>query len=108
MQRHKGMPIVGLKQSGHGSKETRWERDLQPIFANGYVTISDDKTPGLDALRHALAIYPNLKPRGDAGADLLDALWIALYYPMIHSMDPYSAKPKRKEGTPWWEMLAQM
>ena len=92
MERHKGMPIIGLVQAGHGSKETRWERDLEPILANGYLTISDEKTPGLDALRSALGRYPSFRIRGDQGADLLDALWVACYYPMIHAMDPFAPK----------------
>jgi len=92
MERHKGMPIVGLKQSGHGPKETRWERDLEPILANGYLTISDEHSPGLDALRNALGRYPSFRVRADPGADLLDALWVAVYYPMIHSTDPFAAR----------------
>lgn len=108
MQRHKGIPVVELPVTGKGSKEQRWERDLEPIMANGYLTISEEKTPGLDALRYALARYPNFKARGDFGADLLDALWIACYYPMIHSMDPFAAKRKTEESYNPYYALAQM
>src|SRR3990167_3815031 len=103
LQRLFGLNVVGIPMQGHGSKDTRYQRDLQPLLASGAVTISDEKTPGLEQLRSALARYPNFRSRGDIGEDILDALWIALYYCLVADYDPFGGGPYNKErkANPW-------
>lgn len=104
---HKGIPVVELPMSGKGSKEQRWERWLQPALASGQLTISDAKTPGLNVLRSALSRYPNLKSRGDPGADALDSLVLAAWFAFIHGVNPFGGHREEPEPNPYYA-LAKM
>ena len=110
LQRMGNLPVIGQGVAGHGSKEMRWQRDLEPMFHNGFIQVSDEKTVFLEQVRSALRRYPNYKARGDEGEDILDAIWIAVYHCLLAQADAYSFIRKRRKarGPQWWETLAKM
>jgi len=91
---HQSMPIWGVTP-GSESKERRWEMNLEPMFAGERVVLLDKDHVGdqqqaifLAEVEKVLKRYPDIRKRGDKAADILDAIYYAIYHALISFADP--------------------
>jgi hypothetical protein len=97
------MPIWGVTP-GSESKERRWEMNLEPMFAGERVVLLDKEYVTdtgqaifLSDVERALKRYPDIRKRGDKAADILDAIYYAVYHALIAFADPVRQIKKRPE-----------
>jgi len=102
------MPIWGITP-GSESKERRWEMNLEPMFAHERVTLLDkeqitdtNQAIFLAEVERALTRYPDIRKRGDKAADILDAIYYAIYHALIAFADPVRhIQPTSKKKNPY-------
>ena len=102
------MPIWGVTP-GSESKERRWEMNLEPMFAGERVVVLDkdyvtDQRQAifLAEVEKALKRYPDIRKRGDKAADILDAIYYAIYHALLAFADPVRhIKKKKKPKNPF-------
>lgn len=88
------MSIWGITP-GSESKERRWEMNLEPMLAGERLVILDQQhvmdpqqVIFLAEVEKALKRYPDIRKRGDKAADILDAIYYAIYHALIAFADP--------------------
>lgn len=81
VQQNRGMRVnpIEPKELPSGSKGDRQYTFLQPLLSSGYVYISDEDTPALNALRSYLMRYPNISDPHAPEWDAADALVALLF-----------------------------
>lgn len=81
VQQNPGIRIAPIesKELGSDKKGDRQYSFLQPLFASGYVYVSDADTPFLNALRNYLLRYPNITDKHAPEWDVADAVVAVLY-----------------------------
>ena len=97
------MPVWGITP-GSESKERRWEMNLEPMFAGERIVILDkdcvtdhQQAIFLAEVEKALKRYPDIRKRGDKAADILDAIYYAVYHALVAFADPVRQLPKENK-----------
>ncbi len=97
------IPIMGITP-GSESKERRWEMNLEPMFAAQRIMVLDKdhitdlrQATFLAEVEQALNRYPDIRKRGDKAADILDAIYYAVYHALVAFADPVRQLPKEKK-----------
>lgn len=88
LQQNRGLRVnpIEPKELPNKSKGDRQYTFLQPLLASGYVYISDEDTPALNALRNYIYRYPNIMDEHAPEWDVADALVALLFgYPSIRN-----------------------